>query len=162
MQFDILVGRQDRCSTCYNRRVAGGGLKPVGCSMERIKSGLSKHDTAYLCFLLPSLLSLIARIGSLFPMDTGTSGALGFLVLIPLALASLYFLPYGIYLSFVHRQDKPLLVLAALSIAWVVLLLTEAGPPWMQNLAGFAYGIAAIALIGDWFWRRRRVEHGVG
>lgn len=116
---------------------------------------LKRHDKAYLCFLLPGLLSLVSRIASLIPMDTGISGGIGFLVLIPLALASIASTVYGIYLTVVLHDDVYLAILAVLSLLYLTQLFTDAGPAAFQNVAGLAYGLVVVGIAWHWFFRRR-------
>ncbi len=116
---------------------------------------LTRHDKAYLCFLLPGLLSLVSRIASLIPMDTGISGGIGFLVLIPLALASIVTTVYGIYLTIVLHDDKFLALLAVLSLLYLTQLFTETGSAAFQNVVGLAYGLVVVGIVWYWFFRRR-------
>jgi hypothetical protein len=88
-------------------------------------------------------------------MDGGTSGGIGFLVLIPLALIALISAPFGVYLSVVLRQDAVLPLLSILTILMLVELLTEAGSVKFYNASVLVYGILVLVLEASWFLLRR-------
>lgn len=118
----------------------------------------SEHDLAYLCFLPPTIVSLISAVGTFVPMSDGTAGGIGFLVLIPLSLASVLSVPIGIVLSVLFRKDLALPLLSILTIVLVVEVFSEAGPPAFRNGVTWAHGIGATLVVGSWFlvrrWRR--------
>ena len=115
-----------------------------------------RHDRAYLCFLPPGLVYLIAGIASLVPLDSGEAGGIGFLVLIPLSLLSLVAVPVGIYYTLSFRRDWILLFLAIATILMLVQLFAEVGPVRLRNLLGLVYGIAVVVGAGSWFLYRRK------
>jgi hypothetical protein len=115
------------------------------------------HDIAYACFLVPGTISLAITIGSAFPMDDGTAGGFGFLVLVPLAVLSLATIPIGIYCSVVLWRDGVLPCLSILTILLIVEVMTEAGSVAFYNAStGPVYGVIVLVLEASWFlWRRR-------
>ena len=116
----------------------------------------AKHDAAYGCFVPPGACSLIAALASAIPMDSGTAGGIGFLVLMPLALLALVSVPFGIYLSMVLRRDVILPLLSLLTILMVVEVATEAGSVTFYNATGVVYGLLVLVLEASWFLLRRR------
>lgn len=114
-----------------------------------------KHDIAYACFLPPGLLSLIAAISMYFPMDTGTAGGIGFLILIPLSLLALTTVPIGVYYSVVYWRDAALVILSLGTILTMVQMFAEIGPVQLRNVLGLVYGVLVFALEVAWFLERR-------
>lgn len=120
-----------------------------------------KHDVAYACFLVPGLFCLINGIASHVTMDTGTAGGIGFLVLIPLALASVFAVPAGIINAVPFRQDPLLMLLVAATALMIVQFFAEVGSVPVRNLVGLLYGIIVIGIEAVWFlYRRNRVYAG--
>lgn len=115
-----------------------------------------KHDIAYGCFLAPGAVSLIAAIAGAIPMDSGTAGGIGFLVLIPLAMVALVAVPVGVFYSIVFRRDGVLLLLSILTIFMLAEVVTEAGSVEFYNATGLVYGILVLVLEASWFLLRRR------
>lgn len=111
----------------------------------------SKYDLAYGCFLLCGTSALVIGIASLIPMDSGAAGVLGFLVAIPLALASLVALIIGIVLSLLLWRHWPLPLLSGMTILFVAEMIVEAGPTMLYNAAPFLYGVGNLAICGIWF-----------
>jgi predicted Na+-dependent transporter len=116
----------------------------------------NKHDIAYGCFLAPAAVSLIAAVASAIPMDSGTAGGIGFLVLIPLAIVALVAVPIGVFYSVVFWRDGVLPLLSILTILMVAEAVTEAGSVEFYNATGLVYGILVLVLEASWFLLRRR------
>lgn len=114
------------------------------------------HHLAYLCFLSPILLSIVAGLSQMMTLDIGTAGGVGFLILIPLALLALVSVPAGIILSLRYRKDYVLLILAFITILYVVEILTEAGTVQFYNLTLSIYGISGSIFVASWFLYRRK------
>lgn len=110
-----------------------------------------KYDLAYGCFLLCGASALVVGVMGAIPMDSGAAGVLGFLVAIPLAVASIAALVVGIVLSLLLWRHWPLPLLAAMTILFVAEVVTEAGTPALYNTAPFLYGIGSLAICGIWF-----------
>lgn len=85
------------------------------------------------------------------PMDSGAAGVLGFLVAIPLALASIAALVVGMVQALLLWRHWPLLLLAAMTTLFVAEIVTEAGPVAFYNAIPFLYGIGSLAICGIWF-----------
>jgi hypothetical protein len=113
-----------------------------------------KHDLAYACFLVPGAISLASAI----PMGGEAAGALGFMVLVPLALLALVTIPIGIFYSAVLWRDGVLPCLSILTVLLIVEVMTESGSVAFYNAAtGPVYGMLVLVLEASWFlWRRRR------
>jgi len=111
----------------------------------------TQYDLAYGCFLLCGASALIIGVMSAIPMDTGAAGVLGFLVAIPLALASIVALVAGVVLSFVLWRHWPLPLLAVMTVLLVAELVLEAGPVAIYNAVPFLYGIGTLIICGIWF-----------
>ena len=84
-------------------------------------------------------------------MDTGTAGGIGFLILIPLGLATFVCVPIGIYHSATYRKDYALLILATVTVLMLVQLFAEIGPVTFQNILWLAYGALVIMTEVVWF-----------
>jgi hypothetical protein len=110
-----------------------------------------KYDLAYGCFLFCGASALVIGVMGAFSMDSGAAGVLGFLVAIPLALASIAALVVGIVLSLSLWRHRPLLLLAGMSILFVAEVVSEAGSVAFYNAAPFLYGIGSLAICGIWF-----------
>jgi hypothetical protein len=91
-------------------------------------------------------------------MGSGTAGGLGFLVAIPLFLASLMAIVSGIVLSLRLWRDWPLITLSGMSILFLVEFFTEYGSTAFYNAVPVVYGVGVVAISGTWFLvlRRRR------
>ncbi len=127
------------------------GILPRATNSDR-----HKHDIAYLCFIPPGLVFLAGSLAAYVPMSTGTAGGIGFLVLIPLTLASLYTVPKGMYFAVSHRRDFVLIFLSVTTILMVVQLILELGSVGARNATGLVYGAAVLLSVGSWFFIRRR------
>ncbi|OFW09457.1 MAG: hypothetical protein A3G20_07000 [Acidobacteria bacterium RIFCSPLOWO2_12_FULL_59_11] len=90
-------------------------------------------------------------VAGAIPMDPGTAGVLGFLVAIPLALASLAALVVGVVLSLLLWRHWPLLLLSGMTVLFVAEIIAEVGPAAFYNAAPFLYGIGSLAICGIWF-----------
>jgi len=110
-----------------------------------------KYDLAYGCFLLCGVSALVVGVMGAIPMDSGAAGATGFLVAIPLAVASIAALVVGIVLSLFLWRHWPLLLLTGMTILFVAEVLTEAGTAALYNAAPFLYGVGSLAICGIWF-----------
>lgn len=110
-----------------------------------------KYDLAYGCFLLCGASALVVGVMGSIPMNSGAAGVLGFLVAIPLAVASIAALVVGIVLSLLLWRHWPLLLLTGMTILFVAEVVTEAGTAALYNAAPFLYGIGSLAICGVWF-----------
>lgn len=117
---------------------------------------IRKHDIAYGCFLAPGVVSLIAAIASAIPLDSGTAGGIGFLVLIPLTSAALVVIPIGFFYSIVYWRDGVLPLLSILTILMIAEVVTESGSVEFYNATGLVYGILVLMLEASWFLLRRQ------
>jgi hypothetical protein len=118
---------------------------------ETVNKNRSKYDLAYGCFLLCGASALVVGVLSATPMDSGAAGGLGFLVAIPLALASIVALVVGIVLALLLWKHWPLLLLAGMTILFVTEIVTEAGPVAFYNAVPLLYGIGSLVICGIWF-----------
>lgn len=116
----------------------------------------ARQDRAYLCFLPSGLLAVAAGIAASTPMDTGTAGGVGYLVLLPLVLFVLVFAPRGIFLAIMLRRDYMFLMLSVLTVLWVVAMLAEFGPEMVRSAGSIIYGCMVYLLVATWFVRTRR------
>jgi hypothetical protein len=116
----------------------------------------SKYDLAYGCFLLCGASALVIGVAGVIPMDSGAAGVLGYLVAIPLTLASLAALVAGIVLSLLLWRHWPLLLLSGMTILFVAEVIAGVGPAAIYNAAPFLYGIGSLAICGIWFSVLRR------
>lgn len=119
-------------------------------------AGRRRHDLAYLYFLAPGILALLTGASHWLPLDTATSGGLGLLVLVPLALLTIAGLPMSLSHAWRTRDDPVLGALALLTVALLAVLLVDTGPPLAKSLLWLACGLAAIAGVASWFGKRRR------
>lgn len=115
-----------------------------------------EYDPAYGCFLLCGLTTLIISTIGAIPMDDNTAAGLGFLVAIPLAIASLVAMVVGIVLSIRIWEDWSLVILSGMSLLFVAGMLTEYGSTAFYNAVPFVYGIGVVAISGAWFLVRRK------
>ena len=86
-----------------------------------------KYDIAYGCFLFCGVVALSISCLSFIPMDTGIAGGLGFLVVIPLSMASLVAMVIGIGYTIRLYHHWPLVALSLLSVLFVAELVAEYG-----------------------------------
>ena len=121
---------------------------------------LTNHHLAYLCFLPPTILSLISGLLKLIPVETGTAGGIGFLVLIPLTLLSIVSIPVGMALSVRYRRDYTLLILSFLTVLYLVEFATEAGTVKFYNSILSLYGLLNSLILVWWFLFRRKRDYG--
>ena len=123
-----------------------------------MKGRRSEYDLAYGCFLFCGLTALTISAMSAIPMDSGTAGGLGFLVAIPLFLASLMTIVSGIVLSVRLWKDWPLITLFGMSVLFLAEFFTEYGSTAFYNALPVVYGVGVFAISGAWFLvvRRRR------
>ncbi len=117
---------------------------------------IRKHDLAYAAFLPPAILGIISGIASLVPMNTGTAGGIGLLLLVPLALAALVSVPFGLYSAMALRRDAALVALAVATVLMLIQLFAELGSVKFQNALWPIYGALVLALEALWFLFRRR------
>ena len=105
---------------------------------------------AFAGYLPAGLFALALGVANLVPMDTGTAGGVGLLVLVPLALLSLVTLPRAAWASWKHREDGLLLSLAYSTVAALAILLIPV-PAWLKNVLLLAYaawvGIACVLAL---------------
>ncbi len=114
------------------------------------------RDTAYVCFLFSGSTALAIRGLGALPLDTGTAGGIGFLVVLPLFGAALIAVGGGVVLTVIHHDDWGLGLLALLSAAYLVQFFAEWGSPAVQSMVPLAYGVVVVAVCGTWFLHRRR------
>ena len=120
----------------------------------------SEYDIAYGCFLFSGVALLLISGFSYIPMDTGSAGGLGFLVLIPLFMASLGAMVVGIVYSVRLFNHWPLSILSLLSVLFVAEFFTEYGSATFYNLVPIVYGVMTCIFTGLWFGvlRKRRAN----
>lgn len=118
----------------------------------------ARQNRAYPCFVPTGLLAVIAGVVGGVPMDTGTTGGVGLLVLVPLTLLTLVFLPRGIYLSIRLRKVAILIVLSVSTVLWIVAMLAEIGPAKLRTVVSVIYGGLVMILIATWFVRGRHAD----
>lgn len=110
-----------------------------------------QYDIAYGCFLFIGVVLLFISILSFIPMGNGVAGGLGFLVMIPLAIASLMAMVVGIGYSARLYHHWPLVFLSLLSILFVAEMVTEYGPVAFYNMVPVLYGASTCAFSLVWF-----------
>jgi len=98
--------------------------------------------------------SVCASVASAIPID-GIAGGIGFLVLIPSALAALVAVPIGLYYSIELWKDGVLPLLSILTMLMIAEFVTEAGSVDFYNATGLVYGILVLMLEASWFLFRR-------
>ena len=120
------------------------------------------RDVAYACFLFAGLVPLFIAVLSEIPMDTGTAGGVGLLVLVPLTMAAIVAVVIGIRHTVRQWRHWPLVVCSLFSALYLVVFLTEVGPDWFRDLLPIAYGLTMVVLGLRWFLslRRRQGQHG--
>jgi len=92
---------------------------------------------------------------SVLPVDFAVRGALGFLVAVPLFLATLAAMVTGVVLGIRLRRDRALLVVSGMSLLFVVEFFTEFGSSIFYNGVVAGYGLAVVAVTGRWFLVQR-------
>lgn len=113
-------------------------------------------DLAYACFLFAGVAALALSLGSRLPVSSGAAGVFGFLVAIPLMLASLAAIGYGVFAAARLRRPSLLVLLAALSVLYVIQTFGEFGPVGLRNAAPVVYGTSVVLACGLWFLVLRR------
>ena len=119
--------------------------------MKVQKSNLRNYDVAYGSFLFCGLVALLTSVLSYIPMDSGTAGGIGFLVLIPLALASLGAMAVGIVQAIRYYRHWPLIILSVLTLLFLAEIVTEYGSVKFYNMAPIIYGLCVCAICFAWF-----------
>ena len=114
-----------------------------------------EHDLAYYGFLVPGILALIGSLGGAMTADTTIAAAVGFFILIPLAIVALAAVPAGVVYSIKVRTDAALWLLSILTIVMVIEVFAEAGSAGFYNAMGLVYGLLVLALEASWFLLRR-------
>jgi hypothetical protein len=115
-----------------------------------------RYDVAYGCFFFCGVVALLISTISVIPMDTGTSGGLGFMVLIPLSIASLVAMVIGISYTIRFRQHRPLVVLSLFSVLFVAEVVTEYGSVKFYNAVSTLYGLTTCGFSLAWFFVLRK------
>jgi len=108
-------------------------------------------DIAYGSFLFCGVVALSISILSYIPMGSGTAGGLGFLVFIPLSLASLAAIVVGIVHTIKRYHHWQLVVLSVLSVMFVAEMITEYGSVMFYNLVPIVYGVCTCVFSFVWF-----------
>ena len=121
-----------------------------------VKGTRSEYDLAHGCFLFCGFTALIISGMSAIPMDSGTAGGLGFLVAIPLVLASLVAMGLGFLMSLLHWDDWLLVTLSGMTVLFLAEVLVEYGSTAFYNAVPVAYGIGVVTISGAWFVVLRR------
>lgn len=110
-----------------------------------------RYDIAYGCFFFCGVVDLLISTLSVIPMDTGDAGGLGFLVLIPLSIASLVTVVVGISYTIRFRKHWPLVVLSLMSVLFVTEAVTEYGSAKFYNAVSIIYGVTTCGISLVWF-----------
>lgn len=121
-----------------------------------MKKNRSAYDLAHGCFLLCGLTALAIGAMSAIPLDPGIAGGVGFLVAIPLSLASLAAMVVGIVLTVRLWKQWTLVFLSGASVLLTVELLIEYGSTTFYNAVPIVYGAGVVAICGAWFLVSRR------
>ena len=123
-----------------------------------MKGRRSEYDRAYGYFLFCGFTALFISGMSAIPMTSGTAGGLGFLVAIPLFLASLAAMVGGMVLTVRLWNDWFLVSLSGMSLLFLAEIITEYGTTAFYNAVPVVYGVGVVAISGVWFLvlRRRR------
>jgi hypothetical protein len=108
-------------------------------------------DIAYGSFLFCGVVALSISVLSYIPMDSGTAGVMGFLVFIPLSLASLAAIVVGIVLAIKLYHHWQLIILSVLSVMFVAEMITEYGSVMFYNMVPIFYGVITCAFSLVWF-----------
>ncbi|MFQ5581579.1 MAG: hypothetical protein ACE5F3_03005 [Mariprofundaceae bacterium] len=88
---------------------------------------------------------------SFIPMDSGTAGVLGFLVLIPLSMAALVAVFVGIGYTLRLYHHWPLVAISLLSVLLMAEVVTEYGSVMFYNASPIFYGAITSAFSLVWF-----------
>lgn len=121
-----------------------------------MKGKRSGYDLAHGCFLLCGSSALIISAMGAIPAASGTAGGLGFLVAIPLSLASLVAMVSGLVLTIRLWKDWSLIILSGMSLLFIAELLSEYGSAAFYNAVPVVYGAGVVAISGAWILVLRR------
>lgn len=121
-----------------------------------MKRTQSDYDLAYGSFLVCGLTALIISAIGAIPMDSTTAAGLGFLVAIPLFVASLGAMVVGVVQCVRLWKHWPLVILSGMSVLFIVELFTEYGSTAFYNAAPVVYGVGVVAISSAWFLVLRR------
>jgi hypothetical protein len=135
-------------------------VAPVVTARQNGHTGVDKTTTArnvaYAGFLFCGVAALIISALEWIPMDLTTAQGVGFLVVLPLALAALPTAVVCVILGFRHWSDVRLLLLSILTILVVIEIATEAGSVAFYNAVPVVYAVVTTALCLTWFLVGRR------
>jgi len=114
-------------------------------------------DRAYAAFSVCGVAGIVVSLLGFIPMDAGTAEGLGFLVALPLGVASLGGALYGIGFSLRYRRDRILLVLSATTLALVAgMFVAGTTSALLFNVLPVAYGLVVLPVTGRYFVMERR------
>jgi len=113
-------------------------------------------NTAYGCFLFCGLMILFTIILSYIPMDNGTAGTIGFLILVPLFLIWLITNIAGLWLAIKLWHYSEFRILTCTTLIVIIEMLSEAGPAELYNTVLLLYAVITTILPLRWFFVRRK------
>jgi hypothetical protein len=119
------------------------------------------RDVAYACFAYFGVMLTAAFIANQVPTTWLIQHWIGAVLSLPVVMAGFIAAGLvGIAYSVQARDEAPLLVLAAMTVAIPILLLVQATtssiPPWLGTGLFTVYTLAALLLPLEWFTRSRR------
>lgn len=124
---------------------------PAGMDRKPRISQRTRHDIAYISFIVLGLIAIWTAYWALVDPDPGV---IGFLVLIPFGIPLLLALVLGVGLSMVLWHDFRLITLTVLSMAMLVAV--NSLPLKAFPIPLFAYAAACITMGLVWFTKYRR------
>lgn len=119
--------------------------------MKNKEFNIRDFDIAYGSFLFCGVVALSIGILSYIPMDSGIAGGLGFLIFIPLSLASLAAIVVGIVHTIKLYHHWQLIILSVLSVMFLAEMFTEYGSVMFYNIVPIFYGVITCAFSLVWF-----------
>ena len=120
--------------------------------MKKQNFSLREYDIAYSCFLFCGIVALLNSTLSYIPMDSGIAGGLGFLVFIPLFIATLAAMVIAIGYTIKLYHHWPLIILSILSVIFVAEVFTEYGPVMFYNIVLIVYAVSTTLISLTWFF----------
>jgi hypothetical protein len=117
-------------------------------------------NLAYVCFAWIALVLCASPLVSLLPLSADARGALGMLVGLPIALATLVAVLTAVVLSVIQWREWPLLTMSAITASMLPVLLAEDEGTVITQRVALAWHVGSAAVLiflcARWFAVTRR------
>lgn len=113
-----------------------------------------EYDVAYGAFGFAGAAQLVVAGVSALPLDTGTAGGIGLLIVLPLYALAVAAMGAGLVLAVRLRDERRLCALGGLAVLVLLNFVADPLPAGLASIPPVVYGLFAVGwAIG---WSRRR------